>query len=325
MRTLRIVISIILILVSLGLLAFSAAFLFNAFPRDTASKAQDTTQEVPDTPADEPETAEESPAPAPSQPEPEPEEEPAAEEPSEPDTTDTDDAAAYIQEYLAAMTTEEKVWQLFITTPEGLTGVTTATQAGETTRAALAERPVGGICYFAANLVDRTQTMAMLDNTQSYAKTPLFLGVDEEGGRVSRAGSNEAMGVTHFEAAATYGTRADMAEVYQVGSTLASELGALGFNLDFAPVADVVTNPNNTEIGDRAYSDDPQVAAAMVSAMVDGLQRGGMVSCLKHFPATAAPRPTPIRESPSPTARWRSLKAASGSPSRRALTRARPW
>ena len=182
------------------------------------------------------------------------------------------------------MTTEEKVWQLFITTPEGLTGVTTATQAGETTRAALAERPVGGICYFAANLVDRTQTMAMLDNTQSYAKTPLFLGVDEEGGRVSRAGSNEAMGVTHFEAAATYGARADMAEVYQVGSTLASELSALGFNVDFAPVADVVTNPNNTEIGDRSYSDDPQVAAAMVSAMVDGLQRGGMVSCLKHFP-----------------------------------------
>ena len=213
MRTLRIVISVILILLSLGLLAFSAAFLFNAFPRDTASKAQDTTQEVPVTPADEPETAEESPAPAPTQPEPEPEEEPAAEEPSEPDTTDTDDAAAYIQEYLAAMTTEEKVWQLFITTPEGLTGVTTATQAGETTRAALAERPVGGICYFAANLVDRTQTMAMLENTQSYAKTPLFLGVDEEGGRVSRAGSNEAMGVTHFEAAATYGARADMAEV----------------------------------------------------------------------------------------------------------------
>ena len=284
MRTLRIVISVILILVSLGLLAFSAAFLFNAFPRDTASKAQDTTQEAPDTPADEPETAEESPAPAPSQPEPEPEEEPAAEEPSEPDTTDTDDAAAYIQEYLSAMTTEERVWQLFITTPEGLTGVTTATQAGETTRAALAARPVGGICYFAANLVDRTQTMAMLENTQSYAKTPLFLGVDEEGGRVSRAGSNEAMGVTHFEAAATYGARADMAEVYQVGSTLASELSALGFNVDFAPVADVVTNPNNTEIGDRSYSDDPQVAAAMVSAMVDGLQRGGMVSCLKHFP-----------------------------------------
>src|SRR5699024_12175253 len=115
-------------------------------------------------------------------------EEPTAEETAQPDTTDTDDAAAYIQGYLAAMTTEEKVWQLFITTPEGLTGVTTATQAGETTRAALAQRPVGGICYFAANLVDRAQTISMLENTQSYAKTPLFLGVDEEGGRVSRAG-----------------------------------------------------------------------------------------------------------------------------------------
>ena len=69
-----------------------------------------------------------------------------------------------------------------------------------------------------------------------------------------------------------------------MGSALAQALSALGFNVDFAPVADVVTNPNNTEIGDRSYSDDPQVAAAMVSAMVEGLQRGGMVSCLKHFP-----------------------------------------
>ena len=97
MRTLRIVISVILILVSLGLLAFSAAFLFNAFPRDTAPQTQDTTLEVPDTTPDEPEPAEEIPAPAPTQPEPE-EETPEAEEPSEPDTTDTDDAAAYIQE-----------------------------------------------------------------------------------------------------------------------------------------------------------------------------------------------------------------------------------
>ena len=70
MRTLRIVISVILILVSLGLLAFSAAFLFHAFPRDTAPKTQDATVEAPDTAPEEPETAEESPAPAPSQPEP---------------------------------------------------------------------------------------------------------------------------------------------------------------------------------------------------------------------------------------------------------------
>ena len=285
MRTVRIVISIILIVLALGLLAFAAFFLFRAVPKaaqdppGTLSSDQSFVGEAEEPPPETPETPEE--------PEPEPEPEPSDPQPAD-DTeeapSDTSDLTAQIQSYLASMTQEEKIWQLFITTPESLTGVNLATQAGDTTRAALAEKPVGGICYFAANLVDREQTISMLSNTQSYAKTPLFLCVDEEGGRVSRVGSNEAMGVTHFEAAADYGARADMAEVYQVGSALAQALSALGFNVDFAPVADVVTNPNNTEIGDRSYSDDPQVAAAMVSAMVEGLQRGGMVSCLKHFP-----------------------------------------
>ena len=285
MRTVRIVISIILIVLALGLLAFAAFFLFRAVPKaaqdppGTLSSDQSFVGEAEAPPPETPETPEE--------PEPEPEPEPSDPQPAD-DTeeapSDTSDLTAQIQSYLASMTQEEKIWQLFITTPESLTGVNLATQAGDTTRAALAEKPVGGICYFAANLVDREQTISMLSNTQSYAKTPLFLCVDEEGGRVSRVGSNEAMGVTHFEAAADYGARADMAEVYQVGSALAQALSALGFNVDFAPVADVVTNPNNTEIGDRSYSDDPQVAAAMVSAMVEGLQRGGMVSCLKHFP-----------------------------------------
>ena len=143
---------------------------------------------------------------------------------------------------------------------------------------------MGGVCYFAPNLVDRTQTQTMLSGIQSYAKTPLFLAVDEEGGLVSRVGANEAMGTTYFEAAANYGQRADLAEVYNVGKTMALELGELGFNLDFAPVADVITNPNNTEIGSRAYSNDPEVAAPLVGAMVEGLQRSGMAACLKHFP-----------------------------------------
>lgn len=287
MRTLKIILSAIVIVICLGLVTFAGIFLFSALPREKSDQPETSVSTDPpvqeETPAETPSEPETSAPDAPTDPE------VPADTPEEPEQSEdaADELAGHtarIQNYLAGMTLDEKIWQLFFTTPESLTGVTTATQAGDTTKAALAERPVGGLCYFAANLVDADQTRTMLQNTQSYAKTPLFLGVDEEGGRVSRAGSNPAMGVTHFEAAAVYGQRADMAEVYQVGSTLASELSALGFNVDFAPVADVVTNPNNTEIGDRSYSDDPQVAAAMVSAMVDGLQRGGMVSCLKHFP-----------------------------------------
>ena len=287
MRTLKIILSAIVIVICLGLVTFAGILLFSALPREKSDQPEISVSTDPpvqeETPAETPSEPEASAPDAPTDPE------VPADTPEEPEQSEdaADELAGHtarIQNYLAGMTLDEKIWQLFFTTPESLTGVTTATQAGDTTKAALAERPVGGLCYFAANLVDADQTRTMLQNTQSYAKTPLFLGVDEEGGRVSRAGSNPAMGVTHFEAAAVYGQRADMAEVYQVGSTLAQELGALGFNLDFAPVADVVTNPNNTEIGDRSYSSDPQVAGAMVSAMVDGLQRGSMVSCLKHFP-----------------------------------------
>lgn len=298
MRVLKIAISGLLVLLALTLLAFAGFFLWQALPKkaeeappvlDTDAifaeeEAQTPPEEwnIPETETLEPEIPEtETPA-VPETPE------AAADDPALPAQPAEDPAAgealAKAEAYLSGMTLEEKVWQLFIVTPESLTGVNLATQAGDATRTAIEAKPVGGLVYFAANLVDRTQTQTLLGNTQSYAKTKLFLCVDEEGGVVSRAGANEALGVTHFEAAQVYGGRADMAEVYQVGKTMAAELGELGFNLDFAPVADIVTNANNTEIGSRSYSKDPSVTSAMVSAMVEGLQGNGMVSCLKHFP-----------------------------------------
>lgn len=289
MRTFKTVLSILLILLALGLLVFAGSFLWSALPKKEQAPPPvlDTDaifaeeEAAPAQPQEsEPEPPAASPEPTPS-PDPEPEPAPQPEPPAE------ENGVPYLQQaqtYLETMTTEEKVWQLFITTPESLTGYPLVTQAGDATKAAIEAKPVGGLCYFAANLEDRAQTQQLLGNVQSYAKTKLFLCVDEEGGLVSRAGSNEALGVTHFEAAFVYGQKADMAEVYNVGKTMAQELQDLGFNLDFAPVADVITNPNNTEIGSRSYSKDPAVTAAMVSAMVEGLQRSGMISCLKHFP-----------------------------------------
>ena len=288
MRTLKIILSAIVIVICLGLVTFAGIFLFSALPREKSDQPETSVSTDPpvqeETPAETPSEPEASAPDAPTDPE------VPADTPEEPEQSEdaADELAGHtarIQNYLAGMTLDEKIWQLFFTTPESLTGG----HHGDPGRRPPPRPPWRSGPWAACATLrpiwwDADQTRTMLQNTQSYAKTPLFLGVDEEGGRVSRAGSNPAMGVTHFEAAAVYGERADMAEVYQVGSTLAQELGALGFNLDFAPVADVVTNPNNTEIGDRSYSSDPQVAGAMVSAMVDGLQRGNMVSCLKHFP-----------------------------------------
>lgn len=204
--------------------------------------------------------------------------------PEESTATAATEAQLRAQALVQDMTLREKVYQLFIVTPEALTGVNTATAAGEATRAAIEAQPVGGIIYFSKNLVDREQAAAMLANTQSYSKIPLLLSVDEEGGMVSRVGANPAMGTTSFSNMADYGEAADPQKVYEIGETLGSELLALGFNLDFAPVADVVTNPANTEIGRRSFSSDPYVAARMVGSMVSGMKDAGILSTLKHFP-----------------------------------------
>ena len=131
----------------------------------------------------------------PEQPDSEQPSEPAA-DPAAPDDASVTDAQKTAQAALASMTEDEKLWQLFFVTPEAITNVNTATVAGEATKNALAQYPVGGIVYFAKNLEDRAQAAALLANTQSYAKIPLFLGVDEEGGTVSRIGANEALGGT---------------------------------------------------------------------------------------------------------------------------------
>ncbi|MBQ9968488.1 MAG: glycoside hydrolase family 3 [Oscillospiraceae bacterium] len=194
-----------------------------------------------------------------------------------------DPAAELASAYLAEMTLEEKLWQLIFTTPDDLAQVDGATLAGETTKNALEEMPVGGLCYFSNNLIDAEQTATMLEGTQGFAKTPLFLATDEEGGVVSRLGSNEAMGVDKLEAAAVYGA-GDVLTLRQHTQTLAEQMTALGFNMDFAPVADVLLDPNNTEIGTRAYSDIAAVAGAMSATMAETLQQNGIIACLKHFP-----------------------------------------
>ncbi|MCD7760443.1 MAG: hypothetical protein LUH16_01495 [Clostridiales bacterium] len=193
----------------------------------------------------------------------------------------TDEAA---QTLLESMTLHEKVCQLFIVTPEELTGISgTATVGGAATQAALQDYPVGGLVYFAGNILTPDQCTSMIENTQSYSELGLFIAVDEEGGTVARIGRNSAMGTTSFPNMATVGAQGTDA-AYNVGLTIGSEITRFGFNLDFAPVADVNTNPDNPVIGSRAFSSDAEEAAELVASAVQGFRGGGILCCLKHFP-----------------------------------------
>ena len=190
------------------------------------------------------------------------------------------------EEYLAQMTLEQKVYQMFLITPEALTGVDVATRGGDATKAALEQYPVGGLIYFAANLVSREQTTEMIGNTKGFAQElgmpGLFVAVDEEGGPVARVAGK--LGTTKFPAMMKLAAAGDPEKIYDAYKTIAHDIAQFGFNVDFAPVADVITNANNTEIGDRAFGTDAVTVSKMVPEAIKGLQDNGIIAAVKHFP-----------------------------------------
>lgn len=185
------------------------------------------------------------------------------------------------EELLAGMSLHEKLCQLMIVRPEVLTGESPVTAAGETTRLALEQYPVGGLIYSVDNLVTQEQTREMIENTQSYSKIPLIISADEEGGNVGRL--MYKLGTTFIHSMYSY---KDMGEdtAYQNALTIGTDMVSCLFNTDFAPVADVWTNPANTVIGDRAYSDEFGQASELVAAAVRGFTESGVICCVKHFP-----------------------------------------
>lgn len=210
---------------------------------------------------------------------PSPEPEPSVKPTPEPLPTSAPDPA---EELLGSMTLHEKVCQLFVVQPADLLpGAGKVTEAGPATQKALERYPVAGLLYDAGNLVSMDQTKAMLANVQSFTKIPLILTCDEEGGRVNRL--MHTIGTTYIGPMLDYQDQG--AETAAANAkTIAQDLRSCGFNMDLAPVADVWSNPDNTVIGDRAYSDDFDVAAGLVASAVEGFHAGGVACTLKHFP-----------------------------------------
>lgn len=188
---------------------------------------------------------------------------------------------------VSGMTLEEKVAQMFFITPEALTGYGQVTVAGDATNEAYQKYPVGGLIYNAQNLVDIDQTKTMMAKMQQYADSrislPVFLGVDEEGGSVTRIASNEAYGLTNVDNMSDIGATGDTQNAYQAGVTIGTYLSDLGFNLDFAPVADVLT-VSDSVIGNRSFGTDSELVASMALSELQGLESMGIQGVVKHFP-----------------------------------------
>ena len=191
-----------------------------------------------------------------------------------------------VNDFINQMSLDEKICQLFILTPEALTGSGNVTMAGDRTQAAIYETPVGGLIYMENNLEGWDQTKSMLDNTQQYSYAriglPMFLAVDEEGGRVRRVSGR----IGDISAVPSMGEVGywESEEAYALGERIGNYLSELGFNVDFAPVADVLSNSDNSVIGDRSFGTNPIKVAELVVSVMDGLQNSGIIATLKHFP-----------------------------------------
>ena len=205
----------------------------------------------------------------------------------------TPSQADAIEAQLSRMSLREKVGQLFCVRPEALDPVFQSSGKGmveykmqavnEQTKAFSEQYPVGGVTLFSHNIDNPEQLKAFTQDLHALPGAPL-LSIDEEGGRVARIGGNENFHVPTYASMAAVGATGDPAKAYEAGVAIGIYLKKYGLDVDFAPVADVNTNPRNIVIGDRAFSDNPKTAAPMVVKFLDGLEKVGIVGCVKHFP-----------------------------------------
>lgn len=194
-----------------------------------------------------------------------------------------------INAFLQKMTIEEKTAQLFIVLPEALMDdVSCVTAAGNMTKKAMDEIPVGGFVYLRSNLQSKEQVQEMLRNVQAYSMerlgVPPFLCVDEEGGSVTRIGGTGKFDVPVIEDMASIGQTQDIEKAREAGAVIGQYLAELGFNVDFAPVADVLTNSDNTVVKSRSFGNHPELVANMSQAVITELEKNGVYGTYKHFP-----------------------------------------
>lgn len=179
------------------------------------------------------------------------------------------------------MPIEDKVAGLFITTPESITGVSTAVQAGDGTKDALSKYPVGGIVYAAKNIQSADQLKQMIDNTKLYTSYPLFIAIDGEG---SGTDAVAAAGLgTKVDSPQNIGASGDPNNAYTAGATVGTYLAELGFNLDFAPSADLSVVDGNAA-GSSSYGSDATAVASYVTNMQTALQEQKVTASIGHFP-----------------------------------------
>jgi len=186
-------------------------------------------------------------------------------------------------EYLEKMTLEQKVGQLFMYAFRKNSDNTDIIEVNEYVRDSVSRFNLGGVILYADNIKTEVQTKKLITELQAINSIPMFIALDEEGGRKSRLNSS-SIKHTVIPTALEIGMKNDIEYAFDIGKTIAEDISRLGFNMNMAPVADVNTNPDNPVIGDRSFGSDPYVVANMVKAEIDGMHSMNICTVIKHFP-----------------------------------------
>ncbi len=215
-----------------------------------------------------------------------------------------------------AMTLREKVGQLFVIRPEQLDTKLTPEQVHDNSKygaksitksmlETLKKYPAGGFAIFCKNLDKPAQLKALTKTLYGASEIYPIMAIDEEGGAISRIANHKNFNVRKFKSARAI---ADDNMTYEAAATIAGYIKEYGVNMNFAPVADVNTNPENIVIGDRAFGSDPKFVSKQVKAYLDGLHSQGIAGSVKHFPGHGDTKGDTHSEAVSVYKTWEELK-----------------
>ncbi|WP_170075170.1 beta-N-acetylhexosaminidase [Paraclostridium dentum] len=179
-----------------------------------------------------------------------------------------------IVEKIDKMTLDEKIGQMILS---GFNG----TCFNKELSILINDFKVGGIILFSRNIEDSKQLKKLTSDIIGINQDiPLFISIDEEGGRVSRLPKD----IKKFESSKSIGDRGDEKYAYENGREIGGILKNYNINMNFAPVLDIYSNPKNTVIGDRAFGDNEKVVSSMGIATMKGLRDENIIPVVKHFP-----------------------------------------
>lgn len=190
---------------------------------------------------------------------------------------DKDEIDLRIDEMMSNMTTDEKIAQMMIVYYRN-------PYMDNTLKNTLESVKPGGFILFNENITTYENTLKLIKEIKSSSNIPMFIAIDEEGGNVQRLLALTDKEVTDIPYMQEVGKKDDEKLTYDVGKVIAKELRVFGINMDFAPVIDVFSNPNNTVIGKRSFGSNPEFVSRHGLALAKALEDNNVIAVYKHFP-----------------------------------------